>query len=160
MGFSGEIGHTTINFEGPKCACGNTGCLELYAGIPEVVSQAENSISLGMDSSLAGIGRIEWTDIVEQAKSGDSLSRKLIDKQCLYLSIGLVNLINLFDPHTIHLGHDIALAGSLATEALEAYLKDKTLSSKYKYVPVEISDFGESAPIMGSVALALDRLIS
>jgi len=160
MGFSGEIGHTTINFEGPKCACGNTGCLELYAGIPEVVSQAENSISLGMNSSLAGINRIEWPDIVEQAKSGDPLSRKLIDKQCLYLSIGLVNLINLFDPHTIYLGHDIALAGSLATKALEAYLRDKTLSSKYKCVPVEISTFGERAPVMGSVALALDMLFS
>ena len=160
MGFSGEIGHTTINYEGPKCACGNTGCLELYASIPEIVSQAENSISLGMESALAKLVRIEWKDIVEYAKSGDKLSLNLIDRLCLYISIGLVNLINLFDPHIIYLGHDIALAGSLVTEKLGAYLKDKALSSRYKNVPVEISAFGDRAPVAGSVAIALDKLFS
>ena len=50
MGFSGEIGHTTINYEGPKCACGNTGCLELYASIPEIEKQANDAIKSGLES--------------------------------------------------------------------------------------------------------------
>ena len=160
MGFSGEIGHTTINYEGPRCACGNTGCLELYASIPEIVSQARNSIALGMDSMLAELEIIEWKDIVKYAEAGDKLALNLIDRLCLYISIGLVNLINMFDPQIIYLGHDIALAGSLVTERLQTYLTDKTISSRYKSIPIEISAFGEKAPIIGSVAIVLDKLFS
>lgn len=160
MGFSGEIGHATINYEGSKCACGNTGCLELYASIPEIVSQARNSIALGMDSKLAELEVIEWKDIVKYAEAGDKLAINLVDRLCLYISIGLINLINILDPQTIYLGHDIALAGSLVTERLQSYLIDKTISSRYKSVPIEISAFGDKSPIIGSVAIVLDKLFS
>lgn len=160
MGFSGEIGHTTIHFEGPKCACGNIGCLELYASIPEIVTQAGNSVSLGMDSTLGRLDNISWTDIAEHARAGDKLSLNLIDRLCLYISIGLVSLVNMFDPQVVYLGHDIALAGSLVTEKLENYIKDKTISSKYKNIPVEISAFGDKTPILGSAAIVLGRLFN
>lgn len=160
MGFSGEIGHTTINYEGPKCVCGNTGCLELYASIPEIVSQARNSIALGMASNLKELENIEWKDIVEYADLGDKLALNLIDRLCLYISIGLVSLINIFDPKIIYLGHDIALAGSLVTVRLESYLKDKTLSSRYKSIPIEISAFGDKAPIAGSSAIVFHKLFN
>ena len=160
MGFSGEIGHTSINFEGPKCACGNAGCLELYANIPEIVSQAGKSIILGMDSGLSELDEIVWTDIIKYAGAGDKLALNLIDRLCLYISIGLVNLINMFDPQIIYLGHDIALAGNLVTERLQSYLKDKTISSRYKSVPVEISAFGDKSPIIGSIAIVMDKLFN
>lgn len=158
MGFSGEIGHMTINFNGPKCACGNTGCLELYASTPEIVEQARNSVSLGMDTSLAKLTVIEWKDIIEQASAGDTLAINLIDRLCFYTSIGLVSLVNLYDPEVIYLGHDIALAGSLATKRLEAYIRDKTISSRYKEIPIEISAFCNKAPLVGSAAIVLDKL--
>jgi predicted NBD/HSP70 family sugar kinase len=160
MGFSGEIGHITINYEGPKCVCGNTGCLELYASIPEIVSQAKNSIALGMDSTLRELETIEWKDIVKYADLGDKLALNLIDRLCLYISIGLVSLTNIFDPKIIYLGHDIALAGSLVTVRLESFLKDKTISSRYKSVPIEISAFGDKAPIAGSAAIVFNRLFN
>lgn len=160
MGFSGEIGHTAVNFDGPKCACGNTGCLELYASIPEIVSQAVNSVALGMDSTLGALDVIKWKDIAKHAGAGDKLALKLIDRLCLYISIGLVSMINMFDPQVIYLGHDIALAGGLVTEKLKAYIKDKTISSRYKDVPIEISAFGEKAPIAGAAAIVIDKLFA
>lgn len=66
----------------------------------------------------------------------------------------------MFDPQIIYLGHDIALAGSLVTERLQSYLTDKTISSRYKSIPIEISAFGDKAPIIGSVAIVLDKLFS
>lgn len=158
MGFSGEVGHMTINFDGPQCTCGNTGCLELYASIPKIVDQARDSVLLGMDTALVNYTNIEWKDIVDQAFMGDKLSNNLIDRLCLYISIALVSLINLYDPQAIYLGHEIALAGELVTKKLEAYIKDKTLSSRYKEVPVEISAFGDEVPLIGSAAIVLDRL--
>jgi len=158
MGFSGEIGHMTINFDGPKCACGNNGCLEIYASIPNIVEQARNSVAFGVDSTLEKYDVIEWKDIVQEAHSGDNLALNLIDRLCLYTSIGLVSLVNLYDPQVIYLGHDIALAGELVTTKLDAYINDKILSRRYKHIPVEISAFGENAPLIGSAAIVLDRL--
>lgn len=158
MGFSGEIGHITINCDGPKCACGNTGCLELYASIPEIVSQARNSIALGMTSTLRELETIEWKSIIEHANLGDKLALSLIDRLCLYISIGLISIVNIVDPKIIYLGHDIALAGSLVTRRLESYLKEKTISSRYKSVPIEISSFGDKAPIVGSSAIVFNNL--
>ena len=160
MGFSGEIGHMTINFDGPKCVCGNTGCLELYASIPEIVAQARTSVSLGMDSSLVRCSAIQWKDIVQQARIGDEFALNLIDRLCMYISIGLVSLINLFDPQVIYLGHDIALAGSIVTNKIQAYIKDKTISSRYKDLYIETSTFGENAPLIGSAAIVLDKLFN
>lgn len=160
MGFGGEIGHVSINFDGPKCACGNIGCLELYASIPEIVTQARNSISLGMDSALSGLDIIEWKDIIRFAYAGDKLSLNLIDRLCLYISIGLVSLSNIFDPEIIYLGHEIALAGNLVTERLTSSINDKIISNKYKNIPVEISTFGDKAPVAGSSAIVLDKLFN
>lgn len=158
MGFSGEVGHITIDYNGPKCSCGNAGCLELYASIPKIVEQAKSSISLGMSTSLTDYPVIEWENIVAEALKGDSFSLKLINMICLYISIALVSLINLYDPQIIYLGHDLAIAGSLVTKQLEDYINKKTFSHEYKQVPIAISSFKNEAPIIGSAALVIDKL--
>ena len=96
-------------------------------------------------------------------KSTKILNRAIVLKMictvlCLYISIGLISLVNMFDPRVIYLGHEIALAGNLVTEKLEAYIKDKTISSKFKDIPVEISAFDDKAPVIGSTAIVFDRL--
>jgi hypothetical protein len=55
----------------------------------------------------------------------------------MLISIGLVSLINMFDPQVVYLGHVIALADDLLTERLENYIKDKTISSRYKDISME-----------------------
>jgi predicted NBD/HSP70 family sugar kinase len=160
MGFGGEIGHISINFEGPKCPCGNVGCLELYASIPEIVTQARNSVSLGMNSMLKELDIIEWEDIIKCAVLGDTLAVNLVDRLCLYISIGLVSLSNIFDPEVIYLGHEIALAGELVRDNLEANINQKIFSSKYKKIPVAISTFNDKAPVAGSTAIVLNNLFN
>ena len=159
-GFGGEIGHISINFEGPDCVCGNKGCLELYASIPETVKQAKSAISLGMESSLSKIVDLEWKDIVDAAKQGDKLAVNLIEKLCLYISIGVISICNIFDPQKIYLGHDIAHGGELVTEKILSNISGKTISSKYKTIPIEISKFIDKAPIIGSVAIVLEHLFN
>ncbi|MBC7961039.1 MAG: ROK family transcriptional regulator [Vallitaleaceae bacterium] len=160
MGFGGEVGHITINFDGPRCPCGNIGCLELYASIPEIVKQARDSIALGVDSSLKLLETIQWRNIVEQAFKGDKLSQNLIERLCLYISIGLISIANIFDPEVIYLGHEISLAGELVRANLEEKINQRIFSSKYKRIPIEISEFIDRAPIAGSNALVLNQLFT
>lgn len=158
MGFSGEFGHMSINFEGPRCPCGNTGCLELYASIPQILQQAKNALSLGMSSSLSTYENLQWINIVEEASRGDEFALNLLERSCLFISIGLVSLSNLYDPEAIFIGHEFSLAGSLVTQKIEDYMKDKVISRKLKSLPVKVSAFGEKAPLIGSSALVLNRL--
>ena len=113
-----------------------------------------------MASTLRELETIEWNDIVKYAESDDKLAINLIDRLCLYISIGLVSLINIFDPKIIYLGHDIALAGNLVTKRLESYIKDKTISCRYKSVPIVISAFCDKAPIVGSAAIVFNQLFN
>lgn len=158
LGFAGEIGHTTINCEGPICACGNSGCLELYASIPEIIKQAEKQLLAGEPSSLGNIEKIQWTDIIDHALKGDSFTLGIIDLLCKYMTYGLTSLINTFDPNKIFLGHDIALAGELVASRLENSIQDRIFSKSYKRIPIEISAFSDKAPIAGSAAIILDKL--
>ncbi|HBQ64250.1 MAG TPA: hypothetical protein DD727_04870 [Clostridiales bacterium] len=142
-GFGGELGHTTIDFHGPRCPCGNIGCLELYASIPVV---------------LAKVSSPSWGDFLRAAQSGDPQCLRRLDEMCDYLAVALVNAINTFDPEAIFIGHEIALAGNLVTERLRARIRNRTISASYKQVPILLSTFIDKAPLLGSATLVFDRL--
>jgi len=159
-GFGGEIGHTTIDIHGDICPCGNTGCLEIYASIPSVVKQVKSSIELGVESSLSDRKPIAWTDIVSAASNGDKVCLKALEKLVYYMSIGLVNVINIFDPEIVFIGHEIALAGNLIIKPLGDIVNKNILFRNSKSVKIEISSFREYAPCIGSGSIVLEKFFN
>ena len=159
-GFGGEIGHTTVDIQGDICPCGNTGCLEIYASIPSVVRNVKSSIEFGAVSSLSDSQSISWTDIVHAASKGDKLCLKALEKLVYYLSIGLVNVINIFDPEIIFIGHEIALADDLIIEPLADIVNKNILFRNSKSVRIEISSFGEYAPCIGAGSIVLEKFFN
>lgn len=159
-GFAGEIGHTSIDIAGRQCACGNYGCLELYADINAVVSQVNASLDLGAESLLAGGSHITWQDIVDAAEKNDPICRKAIEKMAFYLSFGLVNAVNTFNPQAIFLGHDIALAKDMILEPLKEMLGRTILYSNAKNMIMEMSAFKENAPFIGASSIILSKFFN
>ena len=159
-GFAGEIGHISIDMNGAKCACGNTGCLELYANIPGIVEKVQISTELGYQSSLTGQDRITWESIVHAANENDSLAAGSVEKLAYYLSIGLVSLINSFDPEIIFLGHEIALAKDIILNPLQQFINQSYLSRYSKKIKLTISKFGQNAPNIGAPSLVLNNFFN
>jgi len=159
-GFAGEIGHTTINFSGERCACGNSGCLELYANIPAVVNQVRSSIKLGAESIISGKRDITWPDIISAAYKNDPLCLEAINKLAHYLSIGIVNAINSFDPEVVFIGHEIALAGDLVIKPLNETINRGTIFREAKKVPIKLSEFKDYAPRIGAASIVLDKFFN
>ena len=96
---AGEIGHMTIDADGPLCGCGNAGCLEMLASGRAVAREAAGRISNGEESLLA-----EMVDSVEgitaelvgaAAVKGDALAREVLARASHYLGVGLVNMVNI-----------------------------------------------------------------
>ena len=108
--FTGELGHTTIRFDGRLCACGNRGCLETYASIPAL---------------LEGSGFRDWFDLIDHAD--DPEAQKLLDQEAVYLSAGLINLLNLIPVDSIYLAGDICCRHELLAERLQREISAKAL---------------------------------
>jgi transcriptional regulator of PTS gene len=160
IGLGGEIGHTTINFMGPRCDCGNFGCLELYANEHTLTEQVQKLLEHGGESVLSGNPKPTWSTIVNAADRGDRIAISALDAFCEYVSFALVNYLNLLDSHVVIIGYDGNGKNHVIEKALERKINEKLLASEYRSVQVRRSRFQNAAPIIGSVALVAQKMFS
>lgn len=150
-GYAGEVGHTTINFDGELCGCGNKGCLELYANI---------SVLLKRIAETSGYGEkdIAPSDFEEFSKSGkcDIIFKDVAVK----LAYALINMINLFNPQKIFFGHEGAFIPVKYLNFIEEFVNQRIFASRVNKVRVERAHFGAEAPLYGSVCCVLDKLFN
>ena len=143
----GEIGHMSINFDGPVCSCGNKGCLEVYATMPVILNKLKRA--LNQDD-------IEVTDF--DILSKDSRCDEIFNGVAEKLSVALVNAVNILDPECIVIGHEGAFLPEKYLKSMEKQIESRILSAGYKKVPVLHSAFNIGAPLYGSAAIILKRL--
>ncbi|GAJ07289.1 unnamed protein product, partial [marine sediment metagenome] len=129
-GSAGEIGHITIDVNGPRCSCGNTGCLEALVSGTAVAKEAIKRIGQGERSSLTEIvgGKIEnitAEEVLTAARAGDSLASEVILKAATYLGVGLVNLVNIFNPEMIIIGGGMAKMGELLLNPARQVVRER-----------------------------------
>ena len=155
-GFACEIGHVSINPNGPRCSCGNKGCLEMYANIGAAVQYAEEKLDNGQKSILRK--PVTYEKILNAAKEGDFVAGAALDEQCKYLSIGVINMINLFDPKAVIIGNEIAMGGNEIIHRLQKYVSDTPISVKHHHVDIFVSKFYDKAPLLGSATFVFENL--
>jgi len=152
FGQSGEIGHTSINYTGAKCACGNVGCLDLYANLHNLREYIKEYLPLYPQSTLKGIPAPEWLDILDAANDGDGLAIAALGQFCGYISNAIVNVLNMLDIQNLIVGYDSNKPGDIIEKLLENRISDAVLFSSYRNVEVQRSLFHGDAPLIGSIA--------
>jgi predicted NBD/HSP70 family sugar kinase len=160
VGKSGEIGHTSINFSGPKCVCGNNGCLDLYANVEAMRARILEHAALYPHSPLANLTAPKWIDIVDAANRLDPLALMALDEFCSYITFSLVNALNLLDLSNIIVGYDSQSTGTIIESILQRKLSKTILSSNYRKITVSHSVFGGNAPLIGAIAEIVDRIFT
>lgn len=113
---AGEIGHTTIELNGRRCACGNYGCLEAYASGPAIARRAVEAVERGAESSLralldADAASITAQVVYEAATAGDPLAREVVQDTARILGAAIANLVNVFNPEVVVVCGGVTLAG-------------------------------------------------
>src|SRR3989337_3488131 len=162
-GMAGEIGHMTVNPEGPRCNCGNTGCLEAYSSATGMVRSAAASIKSGKRSILKKLSygdnsSITARMIYESALNGDRLSLEILAEAGKYLGIAIASLINILNPEMIVLAGAVAGAWDLFMPTTRQEINKRAfnvLAERTKIVPGKLID---SAGIVGAAGLALKQL--
>ena len=113
---AGEIGHTTIEMNGRRCACGNYGCLEAYASGPAIARRAMEAVESGAESSLREVMRRDPSAVTAQlvyeaATAGDALAREVVQDTARFLGAGIANLVNVFNPEVVVVCGGVTQAG-------------------------------------------------
>jgi len=161
-GGAGEIGHMTIDVNGPRCNCGNTGCFEVLASGTAVAKEAIRRIRQGERSSLIEIvaGKIEniTAEKVEvAARGGDSLALDIISRAAIYLGVGMVNLVNIFNPEMIIVGGGMAKMGDLLLNPARQVVKERAFQLSAQAVRIVPAQLGEDAGVLGAAIFAFEQ---
>jgi glucokinase len=162
-GSAGEIGHMTIDINGPRCACGNTGCWEALASGTALEREARVKIAEGVKTAIPRYakendGRITAKGIYLAAQDGDKLANELIEQLGFYVGVGLANLINIFNPQLIVISGGISRMGELLLKPARKTIRERAFELSAKAARVEVSSLGYDAGPLGAVALALSEL--
>ncbi len=158
-----EIGHVSIDFNGPRCDCGNYGCLELYAA-PQVaeerVRQAIRTGWQGLVTDMVGgsVEQVSFEIVARAAHQGDQACLDAVQSITRALAAGIVNVVNLFDPEAVIVGGQISLVEDLIIDRLQDAVNERSLVSGSEPVPVIFSELKSEAPIIGAFSLVLREL--
>lgn len=148
-GGAGEIGHTTIEPNGPLCSCGNCGCLEVLAAGPALLRRAREM----------GLSCQSTSEVIKEARSGDSTAIQILQVAGRYLGIGLANVVNMLNPEMIVLGGGVALdARELFLVPAREEMRRRALAASAEHVRIELARLGDDAGLVGAARLVWEKL--
>ena len=162
FGQSGELGHTSINFAGPSCNCGNRGCLELYANIENMNRHIQELRMIYKGPTLLSGERdfYSWSDIITAASAMDFLAMAALDEFCGYLAYAVRNAIHLLDISHIIVGYDSPVETTVVEDTLTTKLNSGPQSNTGHIIEIVKSSFGGQAPLIGSIAVVTDKIFN
>jgi glucokinase-like ROK family protein len=163
-GYAGEVGHMTVDPDGDMCGCGKRGCWETKVGPRAVMRGVRKILADGTPSlinDLAGgdLDNVNFDIVVQAAESGDFVALEALKNIGKYLGIGVVNLINIFNPELIVLGGALSLASGFLLPVIEDTVCESALKPPCENIKFAASAHGADACVMGAVALVLDDIL-
>ncbi len=159
QGSGGELGHVTIQATGPRCACGNHGCLEALASGTAIGRRARELAVENPDSALGHLAasrQILGEDVTELARNGDELALSVLEETGTWLGVGLAGFVNIFNPEVVAVGGGVLEAGELilASARREVHLRARPPSRDL--AEVKVATLGPKSGVLGAAALARD----
>jgi len=153
-GTGGELGHTMIDFNGPRCGCGNDGCLEAYASGPAIAAMGMKAVSQGLTTKIAelckyDLNRITPELIAKAAEAGDEIAREIYEKAGFYIGIAAANMCVSVGPRRIIIGGGVAQAGELLLDPIRRTIQDRVYVMPVENVEVVPSQLGDNAGVIG-----------
>jgi glucokinase len=158
-GLAAEVGHMTLQPDGPRCNCGNYGCWEALASGTAIAREGAEVVRAGRSPLLAEMcenepDRVDARMVGEAAEQGDSEARKIIELAGYYSGIGVANLIHLYSPEIVLIGGGVARQGPLLLDPLRQVVLERVMPP-YRGVPIEPAALEADVGLLGTVALFL-----
>src|ERR687898_1037995 len=156
-GMGGELGHITAQPGGPRCGCGNHGCLEALASGTAIARRAREVADQRPDSALGRLAMVRTPlgeDVLDLARKGDEIALEVLREAGIWLGIGFATFVNLFDPEVIAIGGGLSEAGDLVLEPARRELRLRSTSPSRDLVEIRKATLGARSGMLGAAALA------
>ena len=161
-GAAGEIGHMIIDVNGSRCKCGSYGCWENFASGRAVAQEAVRRMEAGVATAIRRYAGRDANKITAQAvflaaQDGDYIAHEIISRTAYYVGVGLVNVVNIFNPELILIGGGLSNMGSLLLDPAIEVVRENAFDISANAVRIELAQLGDDAGALGSVALVLQK---
>ena len=158
-GTAGELGHITIDFNGPRCGCGNYGCVETYASGPAIAAMGMKAVSQGFTTQISDLcnydlNRITPELIAKAARAGDDTAKDIYERAGFALGIAAANVCVSVGPRRIILAGGVSQAGDLLLLPMRRTLRERVTVMPVEQVEVVQSQLGNNAGVIGAACWA------
>ncbi|GHV48511.1 NagC family transcriptional regulator [Clostridia bacterium] len=144
QGAASEIGHISIDAHGPRCECGNYGCLELYCRA---------------DAMLKKANLHDCDAVFEAARKGDKKALDAVKETAEYIGYGCVTLINAYNPNVIAIGDIMSQGGDLLLPIILDTVKQRVIPELYDNLQIKITELAVDPILYGAAALATREIL-
>ena len=155
-GAAGELGHMTVDLDGPPCQgnCPNRGCLEALVSGPAIAREGDRVAAARPGSALERArsdgAPITGELVTDHALAGDSDAREVIARVGERLGAGLVGIVNAFNPEVVVIGGGVSRAGDLLLEPARQVVRERALRPSGATARIELARFGDEAGVIGA----------
>ncbi|NOV00717.1 ROK family protein [Paenibacillus planticolens] len=145
-GGAGELGHMSVNFQGPLCICGGRGCLEQYASGTSIARRMREKL----EAEGIPVEKVDTREVFARWHAGDRLANAIMEETIAALGTGIASLIHTFNPGLIVIGGGVAEAGELLFDRLRQEVSNRTMASMLETVRIEPAYKGNWGGMIGA----------
>lgn len=162
-GTAGELGHMVIDFNGPRCGCGNYGCLEAFASGPAIAAMGMKAVAQGLTTKIGelcayDLNAITPALIAEAALKGDEIACEIYQQAGFYLGVAASSLCASVSPRRIIVTGGVAHAGRLLLDPMEKTMRERVHIMPVEQVEIVPGRLGDHAGVIGAACWAAKRL--
>ncbi len=156
-GYAGEVGHITIDPNGPLCLCGNYGCLESYIGADRITERAREYVRMGVETRLRSYaGKITPEIIEDEAYKGDHVAMDIVAEMAKFLGIAISNYCAILDPERVIIGGGLSKMGDILLSGVKREVARRLYSRKD--IDIVFSELGDRAGILGCYEMVIHSI--
>lgn len=158
-GTGGELGHMSIDFNGPRCGCGRLGCVEAFASGPAISAMGMKAVAQGLTTRIGelcefDLNRITPELIARAALDGDEIAKDIYEKAGFYIGNAVANICSSIGPRRVIIGGGVAQAGNLLLEPIRRTVKSIVHIVPVDQVDIVPSELGNNAGVIGVASWA------
>lgn len=158
-GTAGELGHITVDVNGPRCGCGNYGCVEVFASGPAIAAMGMKAVAQGWTTQIGALvdydlNRITPEVIARAAYNGDAVAREIFEIAGGYIGTAVANVVVAVNPQRVVIAGGVARAGDLLLEPIRRTLHKRVFVVPIERIEIVPSALGNNAGVIGAALWA------
>ena len=160
-GSAGDVGHICVDQAGPRCHCGNFGCVEAMAAAPAITRLATEAAEAGESRALAELlkanGRLSAVDVGQASRNGDAAANAIIQRAGSLIGQMLASVVNFFNPSHVFIGGGVTQIGPLFLASVRQSVYHRSLALSTRHLEIQYTPLGAQAGLVGAGALAMQE---